>query len=93
MSSDGAVSVFTCENSFIDPWRDLKLGWADTGMINEQPLAPLALRTPIPSCGHRTTQYGAVLVSGTPIEANNNRTFVASTIGGETVIENVCTGS
>jgi len=89
MSSDGAVNVFTCENSFMDPCRDLKLGWADTGMINEQPLAPLALRTPIPSCGHRTTQYGAVLVSGTPIEANNNRTFVASTIGGETVMENV----
>ena len=81
--------MFTCENSFMLPWRDLNEGWADTGMINEQPLAPLALRTPIPSCGHRTTQYGAVLVSGTPIEANSSLTFVASTIGGETVIENV----
>jgi len=73
----------------MDPCRDLKLGWDETGIINEQPLAPLALRTPIPSCGHRTTQYGSVLVSGTPILANSSLTFVASTIGGETVIENV----
>ena len=89
MSSLGDGKVFTCENSFWLPCRDLKLGWADTGMIKLLPEAPLALRTPMPSCGHRTTQYGSVLVSGTPIEANSSLTFVASTIGGGTVIENV----
>ena len=37
MSSEGLVKVFTWLNSFMDPCRDLKLGWADTGMIKLLP--------------------------------------------------------
>ena len=70
MSSLGLVKVLTCENSFMDPCRDLKDGWDDTGIINEQPLAPLALRTRqsrVVGTGlHRTTQYGSTDVRGTP---------------------------